>query len=243
VGVTPLDQGVSPFPPPIAPQTPDQAPGRRRAANSAYDALASKSPRDAGVVGNNYNVYANTGAGDPIDYGTVVFTTTGVTWTSDPLSYPGVWSFGVRAFNAYGEEKNLDCALSIELDGAAVDITRIPTAPYSLRAVPKANGTIRVEWHHVVTNKLKKPTLFNVYYGTSGVDYSTVQAVVDWTGQSLYGVDLTGLTDGASYSFGVRAANATGEEKNTLAVAATADATGPTAVDAFTLDTVALEGS
>ncbi len=59
-----------------------------------------------------YHVYANTGGGDPIDYSSVVDTTATLTYPTSALSYPGTWSFGVRAFDTVSglEEQNLDCA-------------------------------------------------------------------------------------------------------------------------------------
>lgn len=228
-------------PPPNAPFERSRRPGR--AAASAYAASIGWTDLGTVVVGEGYHVYANDGAGGPIDYATPVATTTATSWTSSALSHPGSWLFGVRAYNAYGEERNLDCALEIDLDAAGVDVTRIPTPPYSLRAIPLKAGAVRLTWYYSGPNRLKRPTSFNVYCGSPSVDYGTVRAVAAYTGQSFYSVDLAGLSDGVQYAFGVRAANATGEESNTLSVSCTADATGPDAVVGLSLSTVSLEGS
>jgi hypothetical protein len=82
----------------------------------------------------SYNIYSNTGVGDPINYGSAIATVGGLTWTSSALAYPGTWRFGVRAFNAFGEEQNLDCAVTIVLDAGGFDITLRPVAPVGLRA-------------------------------------------------------------------------------------------------------------
>ena len=75
---------------------------------------------------------------------------------------------------------------------------------------------------------------FNVYLGPGATpDYATPAAVVAY-GSGLFNTfvaDLSGLTDGAVYSIGVRAFNASGEEANTVTVGVTADATGPLPVD------------
>ena len=51
---------------------------------------------------------------------------------------------------------------------------------------------------------------------------------------NTFQVNLAGLLDGKKYAVQVRAYNAFGEEQNTTAVAVTADATGPAAVDSLT---------
>jgi hypothetical protein len=86
-------------------------------------------------VGVGYHVYDNDGAG-PIDYTTPVATVYGlenVTWVSGGLTYPSDWKFGVRAFNACGEEQNLDCFVEIILDASGNDITNRPAPPSGLR--------------------------------------------------------------------------------------------------------------
>ena len=97
-----------------------------------------------------YHVYANTGAGDPINYATPIATVSGTAWTSGTLAAPGTWSFGVRAFDGNGEEQNLDCAVVIVLDANGNDITNRPMPPVGLRGLRDAerarsesNGTIR----------------------------------------------------------------------------------------------------
>ena len=69
-----------------------------------------------------YNIYSNAGSG-PINYNTPIATVYSFSWTSPPLAHPDTWRFGVRAFNNYGEEKNLDAAVTIILDACGNDIT------------------------------------------------------------------------------------------------------------------------
>jgi hypothetical protein len=96
-----------------------------------------------------YRVYANAGAGGPIDYDTpVAVVSSGTTWSTPPLAHPGAWSFGVRASFADSglEEQNVDCAVSFTLNSSAVDVSLLPPGPLGLRAFPTAGGSIRLEW-------------------------------------------------------------------------------------------------
>jgi hypothetical protein len=193
----------------------------------------------AGLERVAYHVYANTGAGDPINYGSPIDTTGTLTFTTGPLSYPGTWSFGVRAFWVVSglEEQNLDCAITIILDGSGIDITNRPLPPRALRAFARPAGAIRAEWVYPLTTGPKKPVGFHVYSGTTGVpNYATPAATVLFTSgvaNSFVG-NLAGLTNGVTYTIGVRAYNATGEETNTNTATVIADSTGPTAVQSLT---------
>ena len=106
-----------------------------------------------------YNVYSNTGIADPINYNSPIATVSVLTWTSSPLAFPGIWRFGVRAFDPVTmlEEENLDCAVTIILDASGIDITNRPKAPTALRAFPRAGGTIRVEWAYNTINPAPVP--------------------------------------------------------------------------------------
>jgi hypothetical protein len=183
-----------------------------------------------------YHVYANTGAGDPINYATPIATVSGTTWTSGTLAAPGTWSFGVRAFDGNGEEQNLDCAVVIVLDANGNDITNRPMPPVGLRGFATSNASIRVEWYYPPTCGPKAPTGFNVYC-TAGpsVSYSNPAATVPFNSGicNSFVANLPSLSNGTTYSIGVRACNPSGEEPNTVAVAVTADATGPAAVDSL----------
>jgi hypothetical protein len=112
-----------------------------------------------------YHVYANTEGSNSINYGSSVATVLDTTWMSGTLAAPGIWKFGVRAFNANGEEQNLDCAVTIVIDANGNDITNVPLAPTGLRAFATAGGGIRVEWWYPTTTGRRAPTGFHVYVG------------------------------------------------------------------------------
>lgn len=114
--------------------------------------------------GLGYNIYSNAGSG-PINYSSAIATAFTTTWTSGPLAFPDTWMFGVRAFDANGEEQNLDAAVTLILDGSGIDITNRPKPPFGLRAFPLANGAIRAEWSYNTINPQPVPTGFHVYLG------------------------------------------------------------------------------
>ena len=183
-----------------------------------------------------YNIYSNAGSG-PINYNTPVATVYNFSWTSPPLAHPDTWRFGVRAFNNYGEEKNLDAAVTIILDAFGNDITLRPSPPVGLRALALAAGALRVEWGYPVVNRATVPTGFHVYIGTGGApSYGSPTATVLFTAgiANTFVANLTGLVNGTSYQIGVRAYNAVAEEPNTAFVTVTADSAGPAPVDSLT---------
>ena len=154
-------------------------------------------------------------------------------WTTPLLSAPGTWSFGARAANNYGEEQNLDCAVTIVLDSLGNDVTNRPAPPVGLRAFATAAGGIRAEWYYPPTRGAKAPTGFHVYIGTGGTpNYAASVAAVPFAAviHNSFVANLSGLTDGTTYSISVRAYNASGEEANTSTASVTADAMGPSAV-------------
>ena len=119
-----------------------------------------------------YHIYSNAGSG-PINYSTAIATVYGVTWTSTALAHPDTWMFGVRAFDGYGEEQNLDATVTLILNAAGQDITNQPKPPVAVRALATAGGGIRVEWSYNVVNPMPIPTGFHVYVGT-------VQTAILW---------------------------------------------------------------
>ena len=185
-----------------------------------------------GTIG--YHVYANTGVGDPIDYNVAIDTTTGLTYTTSPLAYPGTWIFGVRAFDAFGEEQNIDCAVTIILSSAGVDITNQPAPPTALRALAQKAGAVRVEWYYArPAITARTPTGFHVYLGTGSTpNYASPALTVLYTAAiaGTFGGTVPGLANGVTYAVGVRAYNATAEEDNTHVVSVTAVTVGPSAV-------------
>lgn len=205
-------------------------------------------PPPVPIVG--YHIYSNNGEfGDPINYANPVATINSfgiTTWTSFGLFYPATWSFGVRAFNQYGEEENVDCVVTFTLNSQGVDITNTPGPPSGLRAIQKANASILAEWTYLGTGvAAQTPTGFHVYVGTSlPLNYTTPTATTLYSSGifNSYSATLTGLTNGTTYYIGVRAYNAVSQETNTVTVSCVADSVGPTAVVGLTIVATALSG-
>ena len=182
-----------------------------------------------------YHVYSNTGIGDPINYTSAIATTGLLGWTSSPLTSPGVWRFGVRAFNPVSglEEENLDASITLILDASGRDITNRPLPPTAIRAFATAGGGIRVEWAYNTINPSPVPTGFHVYIGTGGTpNYLSPAATISFQASiaGTFVANLASLENGTTYTVGVRAYNATAEEPNTNTVNVTAASVGPTAV-------------
>jgi hypothetical protein len=184
-----------------------------------------------------YDVYANSGAGDSVNYTAPKATASKLSWTSQALSAPGSYKFAVRARDARTglEERNVDALVVLTLDGAGNDVTLVPAAPLGLRAFPMAGGKVRVEWTCASTVPSRQPAGFNVYWGAGGIDYSHAAASVPWSAGRFgsFLQDLTGLTGGVSYSIGVRAFSSAREELNTNVVVVNADSTPPSLVDSL----------
>lgn len=183
-----------------------------------------------------YTVYGSDSAGQPIDYSSPIAALQGTTFTTQGLS-PGTWKFGVRAKDTNGEEQNIDAAVTIVIDANGNDITNVPLPPTGLRAFATANAGIRVEWWYPLTTGAKTPSGFHVYLGTGGSpSYTSPVATASYSSGifNSYQANLSGLTGGTTYTVGVRAYNATGEESNTSTVSCLADASGPTAVTSLT---------
>lgn len=186
----------------------------------------------------SYRIYSNDGAGGPIDYGTVLATVSGLTWSTSALA-AGTWRFGVRAFDTVSglEESNVDAVVEIVIEtGTLADVSAVPRAPVALTAVATAGGTAHVAWTYPL-NRGVQPAGFHVYLGSPTPDYGSPVATVDARplGDPRYSIDLAGLVDGTTYQIAVRAYAATGlEEQNTAVVSATADSTPPANVQFLT---------
>lgn len=182
-----------------------------------------------------YHVYANNGAGGPIDWTTIVATTASLAWTSPTLAVSSDTTYGVRAYDTVTtwEEQSIDATARVVLDGAGVDITTRPTSPTQVTLEIGANGSVSVNWVWFGANP---PTGFNIYKGTPTISYGTPALILPYSsGRHTFRATLTGLTDGSSYQVGVRAYNATGEDGNLAYQTIVADATGPLSVDYLTV--------
>lgn len=180
-----------------------------------------------------FRIYDNGGAG-PTNYDTARATVSEYVlgWTSGALSYPGSYRFGVRAYNEYGEEKNVDVASEVTLSGSGSESPARPNRPTSLEAAPAAGGKVEIAFSYDSTGEAAGCTHFHVYSdaGSGEVNYGTAIGTVTKDDGALTHYEfLTGtLTSGASYRLAVRAATVSDAEDDGIEwVAATADADAP----------------
>lgn len=187
----------------------------------------------------SYHVYANDGAGGPIDYTSIVATTASLTWLSGSLAAGSDHLYAVRAFDTVSglEEQNVDAVVRVVLDASQIDITMRPDPPAGLTVLATAAGGCRVFWHRDSLSSGAVPTGFSVYRTAGSVvnwASSPVATVTYQTGKLDYFADLTGLSHGVEYAIGVRAVNTYSHDGNTAQVIVTGDTTGPDAVDGLT---------
>jgi hypothetical protein len=185
------------------------------------------------LAGLLYHVYANDGAGGPIDYDTVIATTNTLSYVTDTLTGPAVWSFGVRAYDGdtHLEERNVDAVVTVRLDAAGHDITNIPAPVLALTGHAGKAGKAVLSWQYQTSDPAKTPRQFNVYQGTSSVNYTSPVTTVPYRSLlRVFQATVSGLTGGTTYRFSVRAANTTGEEQSTSTVVVQSETAGPSAV-------------
>jgi len=190
-----------------------------------------------------YRVYGNDMAGGPIDYSTILATTTSLTWDSPILPAGADASFLVRTYDTGTgyEDENVDARVRIRLDSAGNDLTVLPNAPTGLTAIARAGGTVDVSWVYNPGGQGSSPTGFHLYLGAGSVDYASVAGVYPYERGSIgrnYTLRLSGLSDGTTYLIGVRSFNTSGEEPNTATVSVVGSTTGPDSVSTLTATVV-----
>lgn len=184
-----------------------------------------------------YRIFGNGGTGGAVDYTIVLHATASLSWSPPALSPGSDWTFAVRAYDTVTgyEEPNVDARVRIQLDGTGADLGLRPMAPVGLR-VDAIGGGVRVSWG-CVRSATPVPTAFKVWVTSGGtVNYGAAPAatVAFDPEQATYSRVVTGLTPGGTYSIGVRATGAAGDEPNTSAVTVTVPSGGPAAVGSLT---------
>jgi len=185
-------------------------------------------------VATTYNIYKNDGLGGPVDYGTIVATTSSLSYVGSALPLNSDTTFAVRTYDTVSglEDANTDCRVRIVVDGSGNDVTNRPNAPIGVTARLLAAGGLRVEWAYSPAGQAGAPTQFKVWATLGGaVNYAAAPnaTVAYQAGRLTYSATVPGLTGGSLHSIGVRASNASGDETNATAVQATPDSTAPSA--------------
>ena len=185
-----------------------------------------------------YRIYANDGAGGPVDLSSPIATVSGTTWDAPPLAAGADATYVVRVRDAASglEEQNADARVRIRLAADCLDASALPNAPVGLTVKARSGSTARVSWLYSAGGPGSPPTVFRVYAGATTPDYSRPAATASYSANSPgrpYEATISGLPPGPLVVV-VRAANAAGEEANTQAASTTIPAAGPSAVVGLT---------
>lgn len=184
-----------------------------------------------------YRVYSNGGSG-PIDYSTPLQDSPSTVFSYATLP-PGDWLFGVRTYDDVSgiEEKNTDAVLGVAIGADFLDRSAVPNSPIGLTARATAGGGLKIDFMYVGTGQRGAPTEYRAWIWAAGsVDWtlppSAVLATTFGPGdvRSRHSMTLSGLSDGAAYAVGIRAAGAAGDDGNTATVIVIGKASGPLAV-------------
>ena len=180
---------------------PDAPTGLGATAGNTTAALSWSAPSsNGGSAVTGYNVYEGTSpgaeAGTPVNASLI----TGTTYTVTGLTNGTTYYFTVEAVNPAGS--------SASSNEASATPATVPGAPTGLGAI-RGNTTVALSWSAPSSNGGSAITGYNVYEGTrSGHESTTpVNGSTLITGTSY---TVTGLTNGTTYYFTVKAVNAVG---------------------------------
>ena len=184
-----------------------------------------------------YRVYSNGGSGGPINDSSPIATVAGLTFTTGSLRGPGIYRFGVHAFDSSTgiEELNTQASVCIVLDANGNDVGQGPNAPYALLARPTSNGGCRVDWAYSSRGQAATPMTFLVYLNIGATPNLTtpVASAAYSLGLTSYGCQLSGLADGVTYTVAIVSQTAGGQTATAIVTTVVGDSTPPGDVDAL----------
>lgn len=164
-----------------------------------------------------YRIYANDGAGGPLDYTNLVGTTGTLAFSPPALAAGSDWTFGVRAFDdATGlEESNTDARVRIRVDAAGVLVGDLPNPPVGLTVSPRPGDLVFARWSYAKAGQAAPPTGFRVYLAPGTVTLPAAPAATvpfsDSGVFNTYSAQVGPITPGVAYQVVVTAYNAAGE--------------------------------
>ena len=176
-----------------------------------------------------YLIFSNAGDGGTVDWSNSVGFTTSTTWGTSSISTGSLYRFGVRARNELFTEQNTHVAAKLDIDASGADVTSRPNAIRSLKATAIADGKVRLTWTYRHSTGAATVTHFHVYQGVDATSLAVAASVLKASGDFTHYRWTSGaLTEGATYSFRVKAATASDvEDTGTKTVTAVPDATPP----------------
>lgn len=172
----------------------------------------------------SYRIFANDGAGGPVNYASPIATVSGLTYTGSALAHGSNTILAVRSYDSANsiDDMNMHVRQTILINSSGVNVTSVPTSPVGVTARTRAGGQAAVEWMFSPLSA-PIPTGFHVYMNSgSTVNFSlSPVATVPWAQRRrTYGAVLSGLSDGVTYAFGVRAYNSIADDGNTVSTTA-----------------------
>jgi hypothetical protein len=186
-----------------------------------------------------YRIYANTGAGDPIDWEAPVATVSGLTWNTPALAFSTDWSFGMRPYDdvLMLEYQGIDATTRVIVGPNGEDLTDRPPPVQNVIVTGAEGLALNVAWSFGVVNSgtysFVRPTGFKVWHAVAPgpIDYDDPPSVtVPYAvGQINYSATITGLTAGTDYVIGVRSYGVLSDDGSVDVVLATVDGTAPSA--------------
>jgi hypothetical protein len=166
-----------------------------------------------------YNIYANNGAGGPVNYSQPIATTSSLSYVPGALTPSSDTTFAVRAKDTVSnlEEANTDARIRIVLDGSGNDLSGVPNSPQSVVLSALAGGDCLVTWAYIPALSAGVPTRFQIYLSQGQtVNYGSPTMTVPYVpGQVGFTCKLAGPFAFSSYSASVRAVNDAGSDGNT----------------------------
>ena len=184
-----------------------------------------------------YRIYSNGGAGSVNWIAPVASRNQfASSWTSPALGGGATHRFGVRAYNEFGEEKNINATADVTLLGSGLVSPARPNRPTDLAARPAEGGNIAISFSYDSTGEAAACSHFHVYAddGTGAIDYGSALGSVsvvdapDASGLTRYEFADGPFADGVPRRVAVRAATAGDvEDDGAESVAVTPDAAAP----------------
>ncbi len=186
--------------------TPPSAPTNLTASNittSSVDLSWSAATDNVGVAG--YNIYVD---------GSFVGNTTALTYTVSGLSASTTYNMSVTAYDAAGNEST---AATISVTTATPPDTTPPSAPTNLTASNVTASSVDLSWSAATDNV--GVTGYNIYVNGSPVGNTTA---LNFT--------VSGLSPNTTYTMGVTAVDAAGNESAAATVSVTTQSSGTNCV-------------
>lgn len=198
-----------------------------------------------------YRIYSNGGSG-AVDYSSPVATVaapaSSASW-AEVGAAAGDWIHAIRAYDGTFEEDNVHVRYEHELGGSPLaELGLQPATPANPLAVAIAGGKVSLLCSYPAAAEDAVGTVINWYgdAGTGTIDYGTIIATGTIPSHDLQAPLIaqvaaeTGvLTDGTTYLFACKAADAGGRESDASStVTATADSTAPQDVTELSAEAV-----